>query len=157
MRTDSLNLSATAIDGAKKVILKEFGEKYHQVRAYKTKAKGAQEAHEAIRPTSLEKPKISGNTAEQRLYELIWKRTLASQMSDAQLEKTTVTIDISNSPSKFVANGEVLLFDGFLRVYFESTDEEGEETAKDLLPPLKAGEKLEPIEILATEIGRAHV
>ena len=151
MRTDSLNLSATAIDGAKKVILKEFGEKYHQVRAYKTKAKGAQEAHEAIRPTSLEKPKISGNTAEQRLYELIWKRTLASQMSDAQLEKTTVTIDISNSPSKFVANGEVLLFDGFLRVYFESTDEEGEETAKDLLPPLKAGEKLEPIEILATE------
>lgn len=151
MRTDSLNLSATAIDAARSVILKEFGDKYHQARTYKTKAKGAQEAHEAIRPTHLEKPKISGTTAEQRLYELVWKRTVASQMSDAQLEKTTVTIDISNSSSKFIANGEVLLFDGFLRVYFESTDEEVEETAKDLLPPLKAGEKLEPIEILATE------
>ncbi len=151
MRTDSVNLSATAINSAKKVIVNEFGEKYHQVRAYKTKAKGAQEAHEAIRPTYLEKQKISGNNSEQRLYDLIWKRTIASQMSDAKLEKTTATIDISTSKHKFVASGEVLLFDGFLRVYFESTDDDSEETTKVLLPPLKVGEKLTPIDITATE------
>ncbi|MDX9769250.1 MAG: type I DNA topoisomerase [Tenuifilaceae bacterium] len=151
MRTDSVNLSATAVDSAKEVITKEFGEKYHKARTYKTKAKGAQEAHEAIRPTYLNKQKISGNSGEQRLYELIWKRTVASQMSDASLEKTTATIDISKSKSKFIASGEVLLFDGFLRVYFESSDDEGEETAKDLLPPLKAGDKLDAIEITATE------
>jgi DNA topoisomerase I len=151
MRTDSFNLSDTAIEAAKNVISKEFGEKYHQVRTYKTKTKGAQEAHEAIRPTYLEKSKISGNSAEQRLYELIWKRTVASQMSDALLEKTTATIDISNSQHKFLATGEVLLFDGFLRVYFESTDDDNEETSKDLLPPMKAGEKLEVSEISAVE------
>lgn len=151
MRTDSLNLSATAIDAARNVIVKEYGEKYHKARTYKTKAKGAQEAHEAIRPTYPDKQKISGNSAEQRLYELIWKRTVASQMSDASLEKTTATIDISKSKSKFIASGEVLLFDGFLRVYFESTDDENEETAKDLLPPLKAGDKLTPLEITATQ------
>ncbi len=151
MRTDSLNLSATAIDTAKNVIVKEYGERYHHARTYKTKSKGAQEAHEAIRPTYLDKQKISGNSAEQRLYELIWKRTVASQMSDASLEKTTATIDISKSKSKFIASGEVLLFDGFLRVYFESTDDENEETAKDLLPPLKAGDKLTPLEITATQ------
>lgn len=151
MRTDSVNLSATAVDSAKEVILKEFGDKYHKARAYKTKAKGAQEAHEAIRPTYLDKQKISGSSGEQRLYELIWKRTIASQMSDASLEKTTATIDISNSKSKFIASGEVLLFDGFLRVYFESSDDEGEETTKDLLPPLKAGDKLDAVEIIATE------
>ncbi|PKP37725.1 MAG: DNA topoisomerase I, partial [Bacteroidetes bacterium HGW-Bacteroidetes-15] len=108
-------------------------------------------AHEAIRPTYLEKSKITGTTAEQRLYELIWKRTVASQMSEALLEKTTATIDISNSPNKFIASGEVLLFDGFLRVYFESTDDDNEETSKDLLPPLKAGEKLEAKEISAIQ------
>lgn len=151
MRTDSVNLSATAVDSAKEVILKEFGDKYHKARAYKTKAKGAQEAHEAIRPTYLDKQKISGSSGEQRLYELIWKRTIASQMSDASLEKTAATIDISNSKSKFIASGEVLLFDGFLRVYFESSDDEGEETTKDLLPPLKAGDKLDAVEIIATE------
>ncbi|MDY0253492.1 MAG: type I DNA topoisomerase [Tenuifilaceae bacterium] len=151
MRTDSVNLSATALDAAKEVIVKEFGDKYHKARAYKTKAKGAQEAHEAIRPTYLDRQKISGSSGEQRLYELIWKRTIASQMSDASLEKTTATIDISNSKSKFIASGEVLLFDGFLRVYFESSDDEGEETTKDLLPPLKAGDKLDAVEIIATE------
>ncbi|MDX9848640.1 MAG: type I DNA topoisomerase [Tenuifilaceae bacterium] len=151
MRTDSLNLSATAVDAARNVIVKEYGEKYHKARTYKSKSKGAQEAHEAIRPTYLDKQKISGNSAEQRLYELIWKRTVASQMSDASLEKTTATIDISESKSKFIASGEVLLFDGFLRVYFESTDDENEETAKDLLPPLKAGDKLTPLEITATQ------
>jgi DNA topoisomerase-1 len=151
MRTDSFNLSDTAIEAAKSVIVKEFGDKYHQVRSYKTKTKGAQEAHEAIRPTYLEKSKISGNSAEQRLYELIWKRTVASQMSDAQLEKTTAIIDISKSQYKFLATGEVLLFDGFLRVYLESTDDDSEETSKDLLPPMRAGEKLEANEISAVE------
>ncbi|HNS30547.1 MAG TPA: type I DNA topoisomerase, partial [Tenuifilaceae bacterium] len=136
MRTDSLNLSDLAINTAKKVIVKEFGEKYHQYRSYKTKTKGAQEAHEAIRPTFLEKHTISGNNNEQRLYDLIWKRTIASQMSDASLEKTTVTIDISNSPLKFIASGEVLLFDGFLKVYLESTDDESEDSTKELLPAL---------------------
>jgi DNA topoisomerase-1 len=151
MRTDSLNLSETALESSKKLIVKEFGEKYHHTRTYKTKTKGAQEAHEAIRPSYLEKQKVSGTAAEQRLYDLIWKRTIASQMSEALLEKTTATIDISNSPNKFIANGEVLLFDGFLRVYFESTDDENEETAKDLLPPLKVGEKLDAIEIAAIQ------
>ncbi|MDD2195852.1 MAG: type I DNA topoisomerase [Bacteroidales bacterium] len=151
MRTDSVTLSANAIQGAQNVITSEYGEKYHQVRAYKTKSKGAQEAHEAIRPTYLEKQKIAGNRSEQRLYDLIWKRTVASQMSDAKLEKTTATIDISTSENKFIASGEVLLFDGFLRVYFESTDDENEDTAKDMLPPLKAGEMLKALEISATE------
>jgi DNA topoisomerase-1 len=151
MRTDSVNLSASAVESAKEAIVSEYGPKYHHARTYKTKSKGAQEAHEAIRPTYFNKQKISGNSAEQRLYELIWKRTIASQMSDASLEKTTATIDISKSKHKFLATGEVLLFDGFLRVYFESSDEENEETTKDLLPPLHAGDKLEAIEINATE------
>ncbi len=151
MRTDSVNLSKTAIDAAKNVIVREFGEKYHQVRQYKTKSKGAQEAHEAIRPTYIDKQKISGSSAEQRLYDLIWKRTVASQMSDALLEKTTATIDISNSDYKFIASGEVILFDGFLRVYFESSDDESEENGKDLLPPLKSGQKLAAKEIFANQ------
>ncbi len=151
MRTDSLNLSATAIESAQKVIIGEYGEKYHQARSFKTKTKGAQEAHEAIRPTYLEKHKISGSSAEQRLYELIWKRIIASQMAEAQLEKTTVTIGISNSSHQFMANGEVLLFDGFLKVYFESTDDEHEDSPKDLLPPLKAGEVLTANEISAIQ------
>lgn len=151
MRTDSVNLSATAVESAKETIVGEYGSKYHHARTYKTKSKGAQEAHEAIRPTYFNKQKISGNSAEQRLYELIWKRTIASQMSDASLEKTTATIDISKSKHKFLATGEVLLFDGFLRVYFESSDDENEETTKDLLPPLHAGDKLEAVEINATE------
>jgi DNA topoisomerase I len=151
MRTDSLNLSATAIDAAKKVIVGEFGEKYLQTRAYKTKAKGAQEAHEAIRPTYMDKTKVSGNSAEQKLYDLIWKRTVASQMSDALIEKTTATIDISKSSNKFIATGEVLLFDGFLKLYLESSDDDGEETSKDLLPPMQAGQKAEALEILATQ------
>lgn len=151
MRTDSVNLSATAIEAAKKEIVSEFGEKYHHVRQYKTKSKGAQEAHEAIRPTYLDKHKITGNSAEQKLYELIWKRTVASQMSDASLEKTTATIDISNSDYTFLATGEVILFDGFLRVYYESSDDEGDENGKDLLPPLKSGQKLSPKEIFANQ------
>jgi DNA topoisomerase-1 len=151
MRTDSVNLSNAALGAAKGVIEKEFGEKYVHIRNYKTKSKGAQEAHEAIRPTYLDKQKITGGAAEQRLYDLIWKRTIASQMSEALLEKTTATIDISNSKLKFIASGEVLLFDGFLKVYFESTDDEGDDTNADLLPPLTAGEKLNANEIVATQ------
>jgi DNA topoisomerase-1 len=151
MRTDSVNLSDTAIDAAKATIIEEFGEKYHNPRQFKTKSKGAQEAHEAIRPTYFDKQKIVGSTGEQRLYDLIWKRTIASQMSDAQLEKTTVTINISTSTYKFIASGEVILFDGFLRVYLESSDDDSDESGKDLLPPMKAGQILSPKEISANE------
>jgi len=151
MRTDSVNLSDTAIEAAKKTICEEFGEKYHNPRRYKTKSKGAQEAHEAIRPTYIDNHKITGSSAEQRLYELIWKRTVASQMSDASIEKTVVTINISTSNYKFIATGEVILFDGFLKVYFESSDDDNEETGKDLLPPMKAGQVLTPKEIIANE------
>jgi DNA topoisomerase-1 len=151
MRTDSVNLSDTAIDAAKVTICDEFGPKYHNPRRFKTKSKGAQEAHEAIRPTYFDKHKITGSSAEQRLYELIWKRTIASQMSDAQLERTVVTINISTSDYKFIASGEVILFDGFLRVYLESTDEDSEESGKDLLPPMNAGQVLTPKEIVANE------
>ena len=151
MRTDSVNLSATAIDAAKNIITKEFGDKYHHARQYKTKSKGAQEAHEAIRPTYFDKTKIPGSAAEQKLYDLIWKRTLASQMSDAQLEKTTINIEVSKSEYQFVASGEVVIFDGFLKVYLESTDDDSEEGGKDLLPTVKVGQMLDPKEISANE------
>ena len=140
MRTDSVSLSSMAIGAAKNVILNEFGEKYLKTRNFKTKSKGAQEAHEAIRPTFMENQNVSGTEREKRLYDLIWKRTIASQMSDAQLEKTTITIDISNDEHRFVAIGEVLKFDGFLKVYFESTDDENEEEVKGLLPAVNKGE-----------------
>jgi DNA topoisomerase-1 len=152
MRTDSVNLSGLAINAAKQVIVQSMGEKYHQVRQYKTKSKGAQEAHEAIRPTYLDQEEISGTAQEKRLYELIWKRTVASQMSDAELEKTTVTIDISNTSEKFVATGEVLIFDGFLRVYIESVDDEDQNGGqKGLLPVLTAKQILRWDKIFATE------
>jgi DNA topoisomerase-1 len=142
MRTDSVSLSSMAIGAAKNVILNEFGEKYLKTRNFKTKSKGAQEAHEAIRPTFMENQHVSGTEREKRLYDLIWKRTVASQMSDAQLEKTTITIDISNDENRFVAIGEVLKFDGFLKVYFESTDDENEEEVKGLLPAVNKGENV---------------
>ena len=152
MRTDSVNLSNLAVGMAKKVITDTFGENYVKTRKYKTKSKSAQEAHEAIRPTYLNNQTISGDTSQQRLYELIWKRTIASQMSDAQLEKTTIKIGISTSDEKFIARGEVIKFDGFLKVYMESTDDEdSSETAKGLLPPVKVGEKLTAKEIDAIQ------
>ena len=152
MRTDSVSLSGLAINAAKQKIISELGEKYHQVRQYKTKAKGAQEAHEAIRPAYLDQEEVSGTNQEKKLYELIWKRTIASQMSDAELEKTTVTIDISNSQDKFIATGEVLIFDGFLRVYIESDDEEDQNGGqKGLLPPLKVKQMMRWDKIQATE------
>jgi DNA topoisomerase I len=158
MRTDSVNLSETALGQARQEITKNYGQKYHHQRVYKTKSKGAQEAHEAIRPTYLEVPSVDGERNEQRLYDLIWKRTIASQMSDAELEKTTATISISTTNEKFIAQGEVLKFDGFLRVYMESTDEEGETTDENstMLPPMKIGEKAKYIEINATERYTHH-
>ncbi len=156
MRTDSLNLSGSAISAAAEHIKSEFGEKYLKVRKYKTKSKGAQEAHEAIRPTYMEH-KIGGNNPnEQRLYELIWKRTIASQMSDALMEKTNVTISISNAEENFVASGEVLRFDGFLKVYIESSDDEQEENGKGLLPPLQKGDRPVALNVTATERFTQH-
>ncbi len=152
MRTDSVNLSGLAINAAKQVIISTMGEKYHQVRQFKTKAKGAQEAHEAIRPAYMDQEEISGTNQEKKLYDLIWKRTIASQMSEAELEKTTVTIDISNVPDKFVATGEVLIFDGFLRVYMESDDDEDQNGGqKGLLPALSAKQILRWDKIHATQ------
>ena len=152
MRTDSVNLSGLAINAAKQKIIQSLGEKYHQVRQYKTKSKGAQEAHEAIRPAYLDHEEISGTSQEKRLYDLIWKRTIASQMSDAELEKTVVTIDISNAQEKFIATGEVLIFDGFLRVYIESVDDEDQNGGqKGLLPALTVSQILRWDKIQATE------
>jgi len=142
MRTDSVNLSNLAISTASEEIKSAFGEKYLKVRKYATKSKGAQEAHEAIRPTYISNRTINGSNQEQRLYELIWKRTIASQMSDAQLERTTIKIDVSTAEEHFVATGEVLIFDGFLKVYIESTDEENEEETGNLLPPLRQNDLL---------------
>jgi len=156
MRTDSVNLSDIAIDMAQQVIVKEFGEPYSQSRQYKTKSKGAQEAHEAIRPTYMDKPEITGTPQEKRLYDLIWKRTVASQMSDAQLEKTIVTIDVSTVPENFVATGEVIKFDGFLKLYIESQDDENEEEKSALLPPINVGQDLAAEEITATQRFTYH-
>lgn len=156
MRTDSVNLSDLALNAAEKIISSEYGSEYHKLRKYKSKAKGAQEAHEAIRPTYLEKASVGGNSSEQRLYELIWKRTLASQMSDAKLEKTTVHIDISKADERLTAQGEVLKFDGFLKVYIESTDDEIESEEKGLLPPLKEGQALTRLSLNAQERFSHH-
>lgn len=152
MRTDSVNLSDLALNSSKQTIVSLMGEKYVKPRKFATKTKGAQEAHEAIRPTYMENETVDGGNQEQKLYDLIWKRTIASQMADAELEKTTATIVISNCSEKFIATGEVITFDGFLRVYKESYDDENEqEDESRLLPPLSKGEKLERKEILATQ------
>ncbi len=151
MRTDSVNLSKLALGVAKNVISKNYGESYVKVRQFKTKSKSAQEAHEAIRPTYLENQVIEGDASQKRLYDLIWKRTIASQMADAKLEKTNVSIDISTSPQKFVAKGEVIQFDGFLKVYLESTDDNENGEQKGVLPKMKKGETLKRIEISAAE------
>jgi len=154
MRTDSVSLSQMALGVAKKVITGEFGEKYVKTRQYKTRSKGAQEAHEAIRPTYLDQKTIQGTQTEKKLYELIWKRTIASQMSDAELEKTTVQIGISGSSEKFTATGEIMKFDGFLKVYRESSHDE--EEAQHLLPPVNKSQILEPRQIVATEKFTQH-
>lgn len=151
MRTDSVNLSGAAIGAAKEMIYSNFGEEYHQVRKFQTKSKGAQEAHEAIRPTYMDKTDVAGSAQEKRLYDLIWKRTVASQMADAQLEKTNVNIAVSGSDHRFVATGEVVKFDGFLKLYIESHDDENHETDTSLLPPITVGEALTAQSITATQ------
>ncbi|MBT8382728.1 MAG: DNA topoisomerase I, partial [Ignavibacteria bacterium] len=152
MRTDSVNLSELALGSAKTQINGEYGKKYSHKRQFKTKSKSAQEAHEAIRPTDFSKEKVSGSKEEKALYELIWKRAIASQMSDADIERTTIKIGISNSDRQFTAKGEVVKFDGFLKVYLESTeDENGENESDGLLPELSKGQKLSFNKIIATE------
>ena len=158
MRTDSVNLSSLAINTSKAEIVRLYGEEYSKVRMYHTHSKGAQEAHEAIRPTYIDNVSIEGTSQEKRLYDLIWKRTIASQMADAQIEKTTVNIAMESEDGKttsdlqFIANGEVVAFEGFLKVYHESTDDEdaGEEFSH-ALPIMHEGEELERREIVSTE------
>ena len=158
MRTDSVNLSSLAINASKETVLSLMGKDYVKVRQFATKSKGAQEAHEAIRPTYMEKQSVEGSQQEKKLYDLIWKRTIASQMSDAELEKTTAVISISGMNDTFVATGEVIRFDGFLRVYKESYDDDAEQQEDEsrLLPPLKKGQTLERKEIIATERFTQH-
>lgn len=153
MRTDSVNLSGLCINASKEEVIKLWGEEYSKPRNYHTYSKGAQEAHEAIRPTYMNEVQIEGTAQEKKLYELIWKRTAASQMADAQIEKTTVNIDISNTEEKFVASGEVVVFDGFLKVYRESTDDDdnGTEDSLHTLPAMRKGDELQRREVTATE------
>ena len=152
-RTDSVNLSGLCINATKEEVIQQWGEQYSAPRNFHTHAKGAQEAHEAIRPTYMNVTKIEGTQQEKKLYDLIWKRTTASQMAEAQVEKTRVTINITGASEHFVATGEVIVFDGFLKVYRESTDDEDEaqQDASRMLPPMKEGDKLERREITAIE------
>ena len=153
MRTDSVNLSSLAINASKKEIVESYGVEYSNPRKFHANSKGAQEAHEAIRPTFINTEGLDWTNQERRLYDLIWKRTIASQMADAQIEKTTVTIDINGAEEKFVANGEVVVFDGFLKVYRESIDEEltsGQDEVH-MLPSLRVNDKMECKEIVSTE------
>lgn len=152
MRTDSFNLSDLALGTAKEAILESYGEKYYKFRQYHTKSKGAQEAHEAIRPTYIAKAEIDGTAQERKLYDLIRKRTIACQMADAELERTTISVDISGVKEKFVATGEVVVFDGFLQVYHESTDDDQEkEQGNTLLPAVHLQDALQLKEATATE------
>ena len=151
MRTDSTNLSKLALAKSHEVIIAEYGEKYSKTRQFRTKSKGAQEAHEAIRPAYPDVSSISGNQNEKRLYELIWKRTIASQMADAEVERTTISIEMNNSPVLFSATGEVVKFDGFLKVYTESTDIENGDDEKSIIPPVKTGMPLYYDTITATQ------
>lgn len=158
MRTDSVNLSSLCINASMAVIRDTMGEQYVKSRQFQTKAKGAQEAHEAIRPTYMDCSEIDGTPQERRLYDLIWKRTIASQMAEAELEKTTATISISGQEATFVASGEVIKFDGFLKVYRESRDEDVEQTEDEshLLPPLNPGQMLERQDIVAQQRYTQH-
>ena len=151
MRTDSVTLSDLALDGAADAITAAYGDEYCERRTFANKSKGAQEAHEAIRPTDFAVSTHKGKAEEQKLYALIWKRAIASQMSDARLEKTTVTIDISKSTELFVARGEVITFEGFLKVYLEGNDDENDEDAKGILPAMRNGEEMARVSIIATQ------
>lgn len=157
MRTDSVNLSDLAQNAARDTITDQYGAEYAQTRNYSSKSKGAQEAHEAIRPTDLKISSVEGERNEQRLYDLIWKRTIASQMADAKIEKTTATIAISGSSQTLQAKGEVITFEGFLKVYLESTDDEtADSTPKGMLPPLNIGQQLSLDNVTATERFTHH-
>lgn len=156
MRTDSVNLSSLCINTTRDKILSTLGDKYLHIRKYPNKSKGAQEAHEAIRPTFISNQTIEGNRQEQRLYELIWKRTIASQMSDAEIEKTSIVINISNRNEQFIATGEVITFDGFLKVYLESNDDENDNEISDMLPTMTQGEHPICHSITATERYTQH-
>ena len=159
MRTDSTNLSTLALGMAKEAVTELYGEQYSKPRNYHTKIKGAQEAHEAIRPTNMANATINADASQRRLYELVWKRTIASQMADAQLEKTTIEINSDKSQSPlFVCNGEQVLFDGFLKVYFESTDDDAEPAAGNerLLPKVSEGDKLDLLEANAGQYYTQH-
>lgn len=151
MRTDSVNLSSLAIAKCREEITALFGEKYSSAHNYTTKSKGAQEAHEAIRPTYIDRREIDGTAAEKRIYDLIWKRTVASQMVAADIDRTTISIRMSGSDVRFTASGDTLRFDGFLRLYSESTEDDGEQNEQAVLPHLEAGEMLKAQEISATE------
>ena len=153
MRTDSVNLSNLALNTCQEEINNSYGERYYKFRKYQTKSKGAQEAHEAIRPTYMSAPEVAGNIQEKKLYDLIYKRTIACQMTDAEMERTTITINISGkNEEKFVATGEIITFDGFLHVYFESIDEETEnEFENGLLPPVNDRDVLTIKDMTATE------
>ncbi len=151
MRTDSVNLSDMALAMSRTEITASFGAEYVKTRKFTTKTKGAQEAHEAIRPTYMTNKTIEGDKSHKRLYELIWKRTIASQMADAELEKTNVTIRVSTTAEKFVARGEVIRFDGFLKVYMESTDEEEQNGEEGMLPAMNTGDRLDLSEMNAQE------
>ena len=156
MRTDSVTLSDSALDGAASAISTSYGSEYCERRTFTNKSKGAQEAHEAIRPTDFSVSQHDGKPEEEKLYSLIWKRSIASQMADARLEKTTVTIDSSGSSELFVAKGEVITFEGFLKVYLEGTDEENDDEAKGLLPAMTNGDPMDRITIVATERFANH-
>lgn len=151
MRTDSVNLSDLALNTSKAEIIAMAGEKYFQRRKFSTKTKGAQEAHEAIRPTYMNQHSVEGTAQEKKLYELIWKRTIASQMADAELEKTSIHISVSGSKYEFLSVGEVILFDGFLKVYLESSDDDNESEAGSRLPVMKKKEVLQALQIHARE------
>ena len=152
MRTDSVNLSKLCLGASKEEIIRLYGQDYSKTRQYHTSSKGAQEAHEAIRPTYMDQSEIEGTAQEKRLYDLIWKRTIASQMADAEIEKTTANISVSGTDEQFVAQGEVVKFDGFIKVYRESSeDDEQQEEFGHILPPLKKGQELTRREIIATE------
>lgn len=151
MRTDSVNLSDTAIGAAAEIIKKTYGEKYYQVRQFKTKSAGAQEAHEAIRPTHFENSTISGEPGQMRLYELIWKRTVASQMSEAVLERTKIEVKLSNRSERLNATGEVVVFDGFLKLYIVSNDDDTEDDNTGLLPAVEIGQPLELKDLRAVQ------
>ncbi|MGD0583704.1 MAG: type I DNA topoisomerase [Bacteroidales bacterium] len=151
MRTDSTNLSKLALAKSRDVIVSEYGEKYSKTRQFKTRTKGAQEAHEAIRPAYTDQPEVGGTKQEKMLYDLIWKRTIASQMADARVERTNISIEMSNSPIGFAATGEVIIFDGFLRVYSESADSENGDDERYVIPPVKNGMPLWYDKITAAE------